>query len=171
MFKVVSDSSPILAELERAAEVSKLARQLMDEHGLHDWTFQLSKTLNAFGYCWYIKQLIEISEHFVLSDMEKIRDTILHEIAHALAYKEYGSAGKGHGFYWKHVCRRIGADPERCWSDDDPGIVMSKPYQWKLSCPTCGRFWLRHRLRERTARGRCPDCKTTVVVEEGSFER
>ena len=41
-----------------------------------------------------------------------MRDTILHEVAHAL------TPGDNHGPLWRRVCRQIGARPERCYTND-----------------------------------------------------
>ncbi len=74
--------------------------------------------------------IIELSEGFVLgkNGEDLIRDTVLHEIAHALA----GNTA-GHGPEWKEWCRRVGANPERT------GVGADMPTgPWKAVCPNCG---------------------------------
>ena len=51
--------------------------------------------------------MIRISRtHALEGSEEQIRDTVLHEIAHAIAGRE-----AGHGLLWKVTARRIGATP------------------------------------------------------------
>ena len=96
------------ANEERLLEVAGEARALMDEHGLHDWTFRFSAAESRLGECRERERLIRLSRrHAVNGDPRAVRDTILHEIAHALA-----GAKARHGPGWKAVARRIGATPK-----------------------------------------------------------
>ena len=100
----------------------------MDEHGLIDWRFRWSHAKRQLGACTYAARTIALSGHYVqMNDEAHIRDTILHEIAHALAGER-----AGHGPAWKAVCRRIGADPSRL---DHTAKVPDAPYE--LFCPLC----------------------------------
>lgn len=87
--------------------VARLARDLMDAHGLEDWTLAFVESRRRLGDCRHDHRLIRIARHHAIGHAEAdIRDTVLHEIAHALA----GHAA-GHGPVWKAVARRIGATP------------------------------------------------------------
>ena len=92
---------------ERLSRVAATARGLMDEHGLGEWTFAFLEAERRLGDCNYAERVIRIGRTHALdaSDAE-IRDTILHEIAHALAGPE-----ARHGALWKATARRIGATP------------------------------------------------------------
>ena len=93
---------------ERLIEVAGQARELMDEHGLHEWTFRFSAARGRLGECRERERLIRLSRrHAVNGEPREVRDTILHEIAHALA----GAKAK-HGPAWKAVAERIGATPK-----------------------------------------------------------
>lgn len=95
------------AHTDRLRTVAALARDLMDRHGLRDWTLAFVESRRRLGDCRYDQQLIRIARHHAIEHPEAdIRDTVLHEIAHALA----GHAA-GHGPVWKTVARRIGATP------------------------------------------------------------
>ena len=92
----------------RLLEVAGQARELMDEHGLHEWTFRFSPAESRLGECREREKVIRLSRrHAVNGDPREVRDTILHEIAHALA-----GAKARHGPAWKAVARRIGATPK-----------------------------------------------------------
>lgn len=93
---------------ERLAEVAKEARALMDAHGLEEWTLRFGAAQRRLGACLEQPKIIEIARwHAAHDEPGQVTDTILHEIAHALA-----GANAGHGPVWKAVARRIGATPK-----------------------------------------------------------
>ena len=69
------------------AHAQQLAHDLMRLHNLPpEWSFKLDRSKVCFGKCYYSKKQISLSRYLVeLNDEEEVRDTILHEIAHALA--------------------------------------------------------------------------------------
>ena len=92
---------------ERLNGVAGMARRLMDEHGLTGWTFAFVEAKRRLGNCHFQHRVIRISRtHSLEGSGEQIRDTVLHEIAHAIAGYE-----AGHGPLWKVTARRIGATP------------------------------------------------------------
>src|SRR5436305_8366046 len=92
-----------------ALHAAALARDLLSTHGLTDWSFRLNRSRLNMGLCKYGPRTVELSVFFVERNSdEAIRDTLLHEVAHALV-----GPGHGHGPAWKAMCRRVGAKPER----------------------------------------------------------
>ena len=93
--------------VERLKGVAEMARRLMDEHGLTGWTLAFGEAKRHLGNCHFQHRVIRISRtHALEGSEEQIRDTVLHEIAHAIAGYE-----AGHGPLWKATARRIGATP------------------------------------------------------------
>ena len=91
----------------RLLEVAEQARALMDQHGLEEWTFRFSAAQRKLGECREREKVILLSRrHAVSGTPGEVRDTILHEIAHAIA-----GAKARHGPAWKLVAKRIGATP------------------------------------------------------------
>lgn len=91
----------------RLKEVALEARDLMDRHGLEEWTLGFIAARRKLGECRSLHRRIALSRHHaVIASRELVTDTILHEIAHALAGPE-----AGHGPAWKVIARRIGATP------------------------------------------------------------
>lgn len=87
----------------------------MNQHGLFDWKFEWEKTKRIFGRCWFGRRTIGLSVHLCkVNDEAECFDTVLHEIAHALAFLKDGH--RGHGKPWKRWCVMIGAKPQRCYS-------------------------------------------------------
>ncbi len=94
--------------VERLNAIAAMARRLMDEHGLADWTLAFVEAGRRLGDCNYRDRVIRIGRAHALDDgEEQIRDTVLHEIAHAITGPK-----AGHGPLWKATARRIGATPK-----------------------------------------------------------
>ena len=102
----------------------------MDLHGLSDWTLVYGESRRQLGLCRHRDQVIRIALHHALDhDDDDIRDTVLHEIAHALA-----GPGARHGARWKEIAARIGATPAaakyeksaatRAADSEDPEITI-----------------------------------------------
>lgn len=107
----------------------ELAHAKMKEHGLDGkgWTFHFDKAKRRFGYCRYKLKTISLSRELTeLNDEAKVLDTILHEIAHALA-----GPRAGHYRKWKYIASSIGATPTRCYGSD----VVQPEHKWIGRCP------------------------------------
>ena len=140
--------SLIAARHARRLQVQSLALELMGQHGLRDWTFAFNKRKRALGLCRYATKSIELSIYFVDANTnEEVRDTLLHEIAHALV-----GHGHGHDDVWKKKCAEVGARPERCGEAEMP------VGRWKASCPGCGQAFSRHRRPQRVRGWFCRPC-------------
>lgn len=112
-------------------ETRHLALDLMQQHGLTDWNFQFDYAKRRFGFCNFKYKLISLSYNLVqLNSEEHVKDTILHEIAHALAGNK-----AGHGYMWIMTARKIGANPARCY-DSREVITPEAPYT--ATCSSCG---------------------------------
>lgn len=139
------------------SEAAALARELMNEHGLTQkgWYFEYDRAVRRFGCCHYTKKKITISEHMVpLNDIATVRNTILHEIAHALAGYE-----ANHGLAWKRVARSIGCTGDRCIG----AAAVRVESRYIGTCPSCGHIY--HRTN-RPGRKRVA-CKTCCDTHGG----
>jgi SprT protein len=115
---------------------ANLAKSLMAEHKLRRWVFVFNRGKRTLGLCDYTRKRIELSMYFVANNDEPaVRDTVLHEIAHALAGER-----AGHGPAWRAVCKRIGAVPKRL----DHEAVMPRGH-WVAVCPGCDESYTRFR--------------------------
>ncbi len=135
-----------------------LALDLMRQHGLHDWRFAFDHARRRFGSCRSGPKLITLSKPLTfLNDEAQVRDTLLHEIAHAL------TPGDGHGRRWKAMCRKLGATPQRCYSDREVLSPPRRPAPYRMSCLRCGWQIDRHRRPRRPLV--CRRCRTPVLFE------
>ena len=128
------------------------------------WRFSWHNKKVSLGTCSYNKKRIYLAKWYVeLNDEDEVTDTILHEVAHALAYQRHGSAGHGHGRIWKSICVEIGARPERLHT----GKLGRPKNHHKYVDTCCGVTYKRHRLR-KNARYSCPKCGVTLYKGEGA---
>jgi predicted SprT family Zn-dependent metalloprotease len=110
-----------------------LARKEMNKWGLGHWILSFNRKKRERGCCWYTLQKIELSEHFVnLNSYERVRVTVLHEIAHALT-----GPGHGHDWRWKAIVEDIGGIPERCTTSLSDETV-DPPQKVIAVCENCG---------------------------------
>ncbi|MEP9381824.1 SprT-like domain-containing protein [Nocardioides cheoyonin] len=124
-----------------------LAHELLERHGLVGWTIELDQAKRRAGVCRHGRKVIGLSAPITrLHPEAEVRDTILHEIAHALVGPE-----AGHGPVWAETARRIGCSGERCVPEDAPRV----PGAWVGVCRE-GHMVERHRRPERVLMcGRC----------------
>jgi predicted SprT family Zn-dependent metalloprotease len=137
-------------------EAQHLARDLMTRHGLSDWRFQFDHARRRFGSCRIRTRTITLSRPLtLLNSIDEVRDTILHEIAHAL------TPGDGHGAKWKAACRAVGAAPKRCYDD---GSVIAPPRReapMLIGCTRCN--WWADRRRRTRSKLICKLCRGPVT--------
>jgi hypothetical protein len=116
------------------ADVQMMANTLMFDHGLLDqgWFVNFDRSKTRLGLCSHTKKEITLSKYLTpLRSFDDNRDTILHEIAHALV-----GPGHGHGAVWELKCVEIGARPERC-GQLDPDVARPE-FRWTYVCEGCG---------------------------------
>ncbi|HSV14163.1 MAG TPA: SprT-like domain-containing protein [Tepidisphaeraceae bacterium] len=142
-------------------EAAHLARELLKWHGLHDWQFAFDHARRRFGRCDYTHRRITLSRSLTfLNPVDEVRDTILHEIAHAL------TPGAKHGPRWRAKCRQIGARPVRCFTEAGVVTPPRGPARYAIGCPACN--WWAER-RRRPPRGRkyvCVRCRGKIACRE-----
>jgi predicted SprT family Zn-dependent metalloprotease len=118
-------------------DAKAIAESLMKQHGLSGWSFRWDNAKKRMGLCDYRNKAISLSHPLVtLNEEDRIKNTILHEIAHALAGPE-----AGHGRSWKHKAIQIGCDGHRCFSES----VVRPPAPYVLKCSNCGVETPRHK--------------------------
>lgn len=126
-----------------------LARDLMDLYGLNSWSFKFNSSKRQLGVCKGGINRIELSSHYVRQNAEAhVKDTILHEIAHALVGVEHG-----HNDVWKKMCMRLGCLPKAC----DNTAILPKG-AWQARCPGCLNLFTRHRKPARLTGLYCKRC-------------
>ncbi len=122
----------------------------MRRHGLSHWELVLDHARARFGVCRPARRQIGLSRSLTaLSTPEAVRNTVLHEIAHALVGAEHG-----HDDVWRAQALSIGSDGTR--TDDLPDGAQGP---WEGRCPA-GHTVHRHRRPSRVASCRTCSPKT-----------
>lgn len=129
----------------------RLAIALMRQHNLTTgplpWAFRFNNSKRQFGCCRYGRREISLSKSLtLLNNVKEVRNTILHEIAHALC-----RPGVGHGPQWKKVAESLGCTPERCYGYE----VVQPERKYVGTCPECGHTMRRHRRNVIACRKCC----------------
>src|SRR5690625_5271673 len=105
------------------------ALRKMEEYGLLErgWSFEFDGASTRFGLCHFGRKVISVSEPLVLLNAEpECRETVLHEIAHALA-----GPRAGHGPNGPEGSGGGGAGPNRV--SGPVAVKMRPPRTW----PSC----------------------------------
>lgn len=123
-------------------EARRMGRELLAEHGLVDWALDFDDAKVRAGLCRFDRRTISLSRPLtVLYGRSQVRETILHEIAHALVGPEHG-----HDATWRATALGIGSTGRRCVAPEAP----QAPAPWLGTCPA-GHAVTRHRQPSRPA--------------------
>lgn len=140
-------------------KAQNLARTLMDQHGLQHVPFKFDRAVKRLGMTTFRRypatgheEIVNISLSAVYVDLlpeDEIRDTILHEIAHAKA-----GFDAGHNHEWRRIARSIGCNAMRCAT---PSAKPNEP--WQGICANGHRSQGMHRAPQRVRS--CSKCSRT----------
>ncbi|CAN5417212.1 hypothetical protein BH23ACT6_BH23ACT6_16780 [soil metagenome] len=137
-------------DLQSAAVVG---HRLLKEHGLAQWRLVFDNASTRFGVCRPRRREIGLSRRLTqLSSEAEVRNTLLHEIAHALV-----GPAHGHDVVWRAKALAIGCDGKR--TDDIPAGAEG---QWEGRC-AAGHVVRRHRRPRRV--GSCRLCSTSFDLQ------
>ena len=90
-------------------DVLSLARSLMEEADVGDWDLAFDRARRRAGQTDHARRRITLSRHLMsLYDEAQVRETILHEIAHARVGPRHG-----HDAVWAAEATRLGATGRR----------------------------------------------------------
>ena len=130
-------------------DISNTAHTFLEMYDLYEWSFRFDHAKSRAGLCIYNKKIISLSSHFAkVATLKEIRNTLLHEIAHALVGHCHG-----HDYVWKSKAFEIGCNAKRCYNKQ-----FFKP-KWIVLCPN-GCFKItRHRKNKRLI---CKSCRAAV---------
>lgn len=101
---------PPCPDLPDAAAVAAHACACLAAVGLANWHFAWDRAVKRMGCCRPARHTISLSRYFVQTylplDPQEIHNTLLHEIAHALAWQHHRA--HGHGAVWRQYCTLLG---------------------------------------------------------------
>ena len=132
------------------------------------YTFKWDNAKRRNGKINYRTREISLSKLRVEANLHQIngvvKNTILHEIAHAFSFQTYGWNGRGHCEKWRSIATQIGCSGERCTS----GYESVESNKYTLLCNTCGKESKMH--REPKLKRSCGNCSPNVYNEKYILE-
>ncbi len=90
------------AEAQKLEEIEQLALELMQVHNVSNYNFRFGYGWRYLGMCTEQTIIIQY-EHALYDKMTRIKNTILHEIAHAIVGVE-----NGHREVWQLKAKELG---------------------------------------------------------------
>jgi len=129
-------------------QVTKWANALIALHlAPEDWTIGFDNAKRRAGVCMYGPKRISLSRYHIASASDDdIHQTLLHEVAHAMA----GPAA-GHGQLWKDTAQRIGYIGTRTY----PKSIADDVAPWVGTCPAGHAYYRHQRPKQAMACGKC----------------
>lgn len=129
------------------ASAHELAETLLEQHRLTGWRVVIDGAKTRAGVCRFSSREIGLSGPLTaLHSSAEVRDTILHEIAHALVGPHHQ-----HDAVWRAQAASIGCSTRACLPPDAPRVAAP----WVGTCPA-GHRVQRHRRPERQSS--CRQC-------------
>lgn len=123
------------------------AEALIATHLDDSWSFAFDNAKRRAGLCDYTRKRISVSRYLAARyDDDDNHQTLLHEVAHALA-----GQGAGHGPQWKRVARELGY----VGGTTHHGETATELAPWVGLCPV-GHVAYRHRKPTRATS--CAKC-------------
>lgn len=130
--------------------VRRDAEALIATHLDASWTFAFDNAKRRAGACDYTRKRITVSRYLTARyDDATNHQTLLHEVAHALA-----GARAGHGATWKRIARSLGYTG----GTTHHGETATELAPWVGTCPS-GHVAYRHRAATRATS--CARCSRT----------
>lgn len=160
-----------MQQIEKMELIFKCKQKVQQVYSLpiHDlpkivWNDKMRSTA---GKIWYNRGIIELNPH-LLDTPEKLESTLMHELAHFVAYCNYES--RGHGKLWKKVMVELGQKPDRCHSYDT-SQVKRKMKKYKVSCKCDFKTVTKHLLTKmkKGQNYRCGKCKVRIDFQNATL--
>lgn len=136
--------------VKRVVNIHKLAVDLLQIHELKTWSFKFDYSTRRAGSCRYHDKTITLAFELARSGSDDdVRDTLLHEIAHALVGRRHH-----HDAIWKAKACEIGCSGERTHR------LQFSPPRWTVTCEN--RCWS-HTAQQRNTKLICRKCGGKLI--------
>ncbi len=143
-------------------EVEAYARACLEQLGLAGWEFHWDRAIRRMGCCWPQRRRISLSRYYAAAMLPdnpaQLQRTLLHELAHALAWVHQRQ--HGHGAAWKHWCAQLGIAGERATTrvaDFTPLHLQRRP-RYVLCHDETGEIFRHYRRKPRRSARQLRHC-------------
>ncbi len=143
-------------------EVEAYARTCLEQLGLAGWGFHWDRATRRMGCCWPGRQRISLSRYYAAACLpahpERLLRTLLHELAHALAWVHQRQSG--HGAAWKHWCAELGIAGERATTrvEDFTPPHLRRAARYVLCHDETGEIFRHYRSKPRRSARKLRQC-------------
>ena len=135
--------------------IKQFADNKLKETGLFHagWRFVWDNSIRRYGQCRYNKKEIGVSKKLTqINEISETKDTVLHELAHALVGR-----GHGHDEVWRKMCVKVGARPQARYKDEFHGgeVKSLKPKYILVNKDTgkiYARYWRKPKIKDWSTR-------------------
>ena len=133
----------VLGRLQRDEEMTQECRRLLAELLLDELASKTTVLWNrrmrtTAGRAFWPDARIEINPKLKEIAADEIRRTMLHELAHLVAYERSGRRRiDAHGAEWRQACGDLGIAGERA-THSLPLRGRKMKRKWRYRCPVCG---------------------------------
>lgn len=136
------------------------------------WKFKgFDRAVNRLGICYGGAKQIGLSKKMTEIRPESgVKNTILHEIAHAIDNEIRGHSD--HSYHWEKIAKSIGCTGERCTNVNNELVnagmnsdeIIKKSYKYVGICPTHGVLggWARKPKDNKL----CKICRSKIEIKE-----
>jgi predicted SprT family Zn-dependent metalloprotease len=130
-----------------------LALDDLAERILVEWNPRMRSTA---GRAIWPNGLIQLNPRLVEISQEEVRRTVLHELAHLIAYERHPYRRlQAHGREWQRACADVGIPGERATHQLAlPSRTMQR--RWRYECPACDKSF--ERVRRFKSAVACYEC-------------
>ncbi|MEO1857472.1 MAG: SprT-like domain-containing protein [Rubritalea sp.] len=137
LHSILDDAMQLLEELSDVAFASKVKVE---------WNSRMRSTA---GRAFWPEARVELNPRLISISLVEVRRTLLHELAHLLAYYRCGRRRIApHGVEWQLACADLGIPGERA-THSLPLPRQQQQKKWRYSCPRCGKGIERVRKMKR----------------------
>jgi len=146
-------------------ELTKMCTDLLLDLGLERLAMKVGVRWNrrmrsSAGRATWPTALIELNPRLPDISKEEVRRTLLHELAHLVAYERCGNRRiQAHGIEWRQACADLGIPGEQATHRLElPSRSMKR--RWRYQCPSCATSF--DRVRRFKGRVACYECCRSV---------
>lgn len=136
----------------------RLAAELFAKHNITDWRFAFDRATRRAGSCCHTDRTITLAREFARqAPDEELRETLLHEIAHALVGPRHN-----HDAVWREKALAIGCSGQRCHS------ISFTPPRYVVTCENHCWAGTAERCRRNVV---CRHCRGAILYQTYTEER
>lgn len=139
---------------------------------LESWCLAFDFARRRAGACFPTQKRISLSHyHIELNDWPVVKDTLIHEVAHALAWEIYRE--KGHGKHWQRLVTELGGEAKATGRFNLPRsnwVVVWRNVEQQQMTKVAERFRRNRSIRHWALRGKPESLGQLYYVTQEEYQ-